>query len=129
MDVHLGGGQQRRTAYHTPENFRPNPYRQERHIHGHCVIILFIKCHTVRCCMEAWITFDTSVRIIPEGSPAAFNPNTIMYRGMASFRSMTYVDPLSFWMTSSRVSAAMHSYRIFFLVVTAPSRLSLVCLA
>jgi hypothetical protein len=80
-------------------------------------------------CMETWITFDTLVRITAKGSPAALNPKTIMYRGMASFRLTTYVGPVSFWMTSSRVSAVMHSYRIFFLAVTGPSRLCSVYLA
>jgi hypothetical protein len=47
-------------------------------------------------CMEAWITFDTSVRITVEGSPTALNPKTIMYLGMASFRSTTYVGLVSF---------------------------------
>jgi hypothetical protein len=80
-------------------------------------------------CMEAWITFNTSVRITEEGSPAALNPKTMIYRGMASFRSTTYVGPVSFWMTSSRVSAAMHSYKIFLPAVIGPSRLSEVYLA
>jgi hypothetical protein len=80
-------------------------------------------------CMEAWITFNTSVRITVEGSLATLNPKTIMYRGMASFKSTTCVGPVSFSMTSSRVSTARHSYRIFFPAVTGPLRLSSVYLA
>jgi hypothetical protein len=79
--------------------------------------------------MEVWITFVTSARINPVGSPAGVNSKTIMYCGMASFRSMTCVDHVSFWMTSSRESADMHSYKIFLPTVTPCSRLSSVCLA
>jgi hypothetical protein len=79
--------------------------------------------------IEAWITFVTSARINPAGSPAGVNPETIMYRGMASFRFTTYVGPVSFWMTSSRESADIHSYRIFLPTVSPCSRLSSVCLA
>ena len=80
-------------------------------------------------CMEAWMTFVTLVRINSVGSLAGVNPEMIIYRGMAFFKSTTCIDLVSFWMTSSRESTDMHSYRIFFPTMTPCSRLSLVCLA
>ena len=55
------------------------------------------------------MTFNTLIRITAEGSLAALNPKTIIYRGMDSFKLTTYVGAVSFWITPPRVSATMHS--------------------